>query len=281
MDFSAVAVAGTPGIVIAAAEDTTATPGFPGGGVILQGGTGNKGGGIGLFGGNANGTNQDGGGIALFGGVPTGSGNGGMIQLCCGFSGTYSLFIPVTYGSHQINFPDADGVFLLDTTFGDIFSSTLNTALSKGFGIQGFESTPNYFLSSIPYGGYDLVTDISFSPVVIPTETWLHQYSRLKIRNDSGTPLRMAFQGTSRLILDDFDDNAEDTFGLRDRGSCVVGTPKRPSLSFTLPDNYFHDFLTRLELFGTVRANLKGNSDLYITDDFKTRNRIVLAGRGT
>jgi hypothetical protein len=60
----------------------------------------------------------------------------------------------------------------------------------------------------------------------------------------------------------------------------VLGTPKCPAGSFRVPTDYQVDMLRRLTLTGPNRANLEGTSDLIVTDDFGTRSRIVLAGRG-
>lgn len=62
--------------------------------------------------------------------------------------------------------------------------------------------------------------------------------------------------------------------------SVVLGTPKSPTTSFTVPNNYFLDQMFRLALAGTVRATVEGTADLILTDDFNTRSRLVLAGRG-
>lgn len=62
--------------------------------------------------------------------------------------------------------------------------------------------------------------------------------------------------------------------------STLVGVPKTPAGNFTVPTNYVHTVQGRLTLAGTVRATLAGTADLILTDDFGTRSRIVLAGRG-
>lgn len=61
----------------------------------------------------------------------------------------------------------------------------------------------------------------------------------------------------------------------------IVGEPKiLPDVSFRIPNNYLEDFVGRLTLEKGARAILEGNADMYIVDDFGTRSRIVLAGRG-
>jgi hypothetical protein len=59
-----------------------------------------------------------------------------------------------------------------------------------------------------------------------------------------------------------------------------VGVPKTPLSSFTVKTGYQHVVIQRLTLSGTTRATLQGTADVFIIDDFATRSRIVLAGRG-
>lgn len=63
--------------------------------------------------------------------------------------------------------------------------------------------------------------------------------------------------------------------------SGIVGVPKTPTYAFTVPTGYQHTVQDRLTISGSVmRATLAGTADLILTDNFESRPRIVLAGRG-
>lgn len=106
---------------------------------------------------------------------------------------------------------------------------------------------------------YDLGTS------TIATEQFLLQYQHLKL---SGSR-RLAMEGTAEIVLNGFGTS----------NAAIVGSPKGAS-SFIVPDNYLYDLMYRLTLPNSVRADLRGSADLVITDDFSSRSRIVLAGRG-
>lgn len=57
----------------------------------------------------------------------------------------------------------------------------------------------------------------------------------------------------------------------------IAGSPKA-TVSFTVPNDYLYDLLYRLTMVGTQRVTLQGTADLVLSDDFRTRQRIVLAG---
>jgi hypothetical protein len=99
----------------------------------------------------------------------------------------------------------------------------------------------------------------------IEDEHFLLQHDHLKLVGIE----RLSLAGTGQLFLSAF-------------GSQPVyaGNPKIPSVSFTVPDGWMLDVITRLDLRLTTRVTLLGSADLYVTDDFATRSRIVLAGRG-
>lgn len=59
-----------------------------------------------------------------------------------------------------------------------------------------------------------------------------------------------------------------------------IGQPKTITSTVTVPDEYQYEQIDRLVLTGTARLVLQGTADFYVTDDFQTRSRIVLAGRG-
>lgn len=100
----------------------------------------------------------------------------------------------------------------------------------------------------------------------IATEQFLLQYRYLKL---SGSE-RMTLTGTARAVVLDL--NAND--------SVVLGSPKTPNMSFTVPTEYYLDVIKRLSLVNAMRACLVGTANLVMTDDFSTRSRIVLAGQG-
>jgi hypothetical protein len=59
-----------------------------------------------------------------------------------------------------------------------------------------------------------------------------------------------------------------------------LGIPKTLSKNFTVRTGYEHTVQARLTMTSTQRATLAGTANLIMTDDFGTRSRIVLAGRG-
>lgn len=61
----------------------------------------------------------------------------------------------------------------------------------------------------------------------------------------------------------------------------IMGRPKTAIGNFRVPTNYIHDVIGTLSISGyTTRSTLEGTANLVMTDDFGTRSRIVLAGRG-
>jgi hypothetical protein len=102
----------------------------------------------------------------------------------------------------------------------------------------------------------------------IPTGQVLWQATRLVLDSTS----RLGLEGTARVIV-------EDAGGIAN--PVILGTPKRPTVSFTVPTDYCL-FLTcgRLVLDNAMRVTLQGTADLILSDLFGTRSRIVLAGNG-
>lgn len=109
----------------------------------------------------------------------------------------------------------------------------------------------------------------AFDPgsISLATERFLALLSRLKLT----TTEQLGLAGTARVLIED-------------RGAVqatvYVGSPKTPPTSFTLLTDYFHDVIQRLNLLNSIRGTLLGTSTLVITDDFATRSRLVLAGKG-
>lgn len=99
--------------------------------------------------------------------------------------------------------------------------------------------------------------------VTIATATYVEQWQEIRLSSS----YRLTMAGTGRLNLLDNGTVA----------SVIVGTPRTPPVSFTVPTEYVHDLLARLSLTGQVRATLQGTADLWIVDDFKQRQRIVLS----
>jgi len=92
---------------------------------------------------------------------------------------------------------------------------------------------------------------------------FLFQYIRLAL---TGTN-RLDAAGTAEVVITNFS-----VYGAR-----YVGGPKS-NLSFNVAADNAHTVNNRLALTTVNRATLEGNADLYLTDDFGTRQRIVLAG---
>ena len=86
----------------------------------------------------------------------------------------------------------------------------------------------------------------------------------------SGTD-RITLAGTARAYI----------FGWTDAVSPnVVGRPKVYREPFRVPDLYEYLFTNRLTMEAAGRGILEGSADLILSDDFGTRSRVVLAGRG-
>lgn len=115
-----------------------------------------------------------------------------------------------------------------------------------------------------PYPQPSQATSSEVGQLLIDTADFQIIYQRATI-SDNG---RMSLIGTARLVLTD----------LHGQDSVILGTPRTPPLSFTVPTEYVLDQMTRLTLTGGMRATLQGTADLIITDDFKTRQRLVLTG---
>jgi hypothetical protein len=126
------------------------------------------------------------------------------------------------------------------------------------------QSARVYSPNNVP-GAYDP------GSVTVATERFLLQYAHLKLASTE----RMTVAGTARVVVEDHADQG--AFG---EPGIVLGRPKAPALSFTVPDGYILDVIGHLTLGGAVRATLQGLADLILTDDFGMRSRIVLAGRG-
>ena len=101
----------------------------------------------------------------------------------------------------------------------------------------------------------------------IPTGQVLWQLTRLTLDATS----RLGLEGTARALI-------EDAGGIST--PVILGAPKRPTTSFTVPTDYFLTIDRRLILDNAMRATLAGTADLLLSDDFGTRSRIVLAGNG-
>jgi hypothetical protein len=88
---------------------------------------------------------------------------------------------------------------------------------------------------------------------------------------------RMTIADTSRLVLPD-----QTQLIVTDNNATVdhvlVGVPRTPRINQIVPTGYDHDVLGTLKLEGTRRMSVLGTGQLVLSDDFKSRQRIVLAG---
>lgn len=64
------------------------------------------------------------------------------------------------------------------------------------------------------------------------------------------------------------------------QGWDTLGTQRKATRNFVIPGDYAHDVIGRLEMYGSLRGAIQGTGELILSDDFKTRGRVVLAGRG-
>jgi hypothetical protein len=109
-------------------------------------------------------------------------------------------------------------------------------------------------------------TGTAYDPgtVTIATERFLLQYQHLKL---SGSE-RATLAGTARVKIAD----------LGDLDSVIIGTPRVLSMNAIVQDCCVYDITPRLDI--RARTTLQGSARIVVTDDFNTRSRIVLAGRG-
>lgn len=140
----------------------------------------------------------------------------------------------------------------------DALGLATDTELAAGIAAHAAGADPHPTYASSP---------LAPGSITIATERFLLHYTRLKLASTE----RLAMEGTARIVVDDFS-TATDTL--------YLGSPKTPSRSFTVPTEYFHYQYQRLRLVDPMRATLEGTADLVLTDDFKTRSRLVLAGQG-
>jgi len=98
------------------------------------------------------------------------------------------------------------------------------------------------------------------------TDGYLFQYARITVSGAN----EIAVAGAGRLCVS--------SFGMT--GDLILGQPKFTTGSFTVPDTYAHDVPNRLALALGGRVTLLGTADLIIDDNFTSRSRIVLTGRG-
>jgi len=110
------------------------------------------------------------------------------------------------------------------------------------------------------------ISDLSGTVVVTDAE-WINLV-RVPL---AGTD-RVTLEGTARAHI----------FGWTDTASPnVVGRPKvYRTAPFRVPDGYEFILIERLTMERDARAILEGTADLIMSDDFRTRSRIVLAGVG-
>ena len=112
---------------------------------------------------------------------------------------------------------------------------------------------------------------------VIETEKFVIHRDHLKLSSSN----RMTVEGTARIYLRDIGEASWGAQGeLAGAGNIILGVPKSPRMSFTIPTDYQHQILNRLIMTGTMRGTLQGNADLYVENDAPQGGRISLSGRG-
>lgn len=147
------------------------------------------------------------------------------------------------------------------------YSPTADTGIAAiAFGSPGAYGSGNYVIRNDHEHPGPWAWPVTLpGSVTIATAEYARQWSRLGL----SSTLRLTASGTGRLLLEDWGS-----------GTVLMGSPKTHAVSFTVPNDYYHDMLTRLTLVNQTRATLVGTADLFISDDFKSRARIVLAGSG-
>lgn len=134
--------------------------------------------------------------------------------------------------------------------------------------------------STPPGGSVPTLLEGQLDPgsVTVETEHFVVHRDHLKLSSTN----RLTMEGTSRFYLRDIGENNYGPQGDISpvTGSVIMGTPKVPTVSFTVPTDYQFQLLNRLELRGSMRMSLLGTADLYIENDASRVGRIVLTGRG-
>jgi len=110
------------------------------------------------------------------------------------------------------------------------------------------------------------ISDLSGTVVVTDAE-WVNLV-QVKLESTD----RITLEGTARAYIFGWTDN---------RSYNVVGRPKTyTGEPFRVPNDFEFIIINRLSMGALTRGILEGSSDLILSDDFGTRSRIVLAGRG-
>jgi hypothetical protein len=131
-------------------------------------------------------------------------------------------------------------------------------------------------MTTVTHAFVSPISDGADATLVRPSN-WneLHTVDGFGANSFQGFHLKLA--GTERMVITGTNDLVIGGFGLAN--SIILGQPKVNDISFTVLNNYLYDQLNRLALSRDTRATLQGSADLYLTDDFGTRSRVVLAGR--
>jgi hypothetical protein len=148
-------------------------------------------------------------------------------------------------------------------TYGKMQVESGGTMLGRGTGGDGtvaelFIGDVRSFLQ-IPSTGYNP------GNVVWGTERFEVQWSHLKLSSTN----RLTLQGTNEVLLADLGEYIEN----------YVGQPKRTNISQVVRDGFRLETYGEFALRDAGRLDLRGDADLWLTDDFGARPRITLSGR--
>jgi hypothetical protein len=163
----------------------------------------------------------------------------------------------------------------------DAHAGTIDDAMhgSRGSSLHSDSHAASHAHNGVDGSGAVALLSGQLNPgsVTIATESFVVHRDHLKLSSTG----RLTQQGTSRFYLRDVGENAYGVQGeIAPVGNIILGVPKTPALSFTIPTEYQHQILGRLGLAVATRANLVGTADLYIENDAPRGGRIVISGRG-
>jgi hypothetical protein len=197
-----------------------------------------------------------------------------LVLQCRIFSGVaeaYNRFQLQHGGTHEWG----SGAALPDTNLYRSAANKLRTddALDVALTLDvGGDTTIGGTITAAAARGLLGVLDANYAPgsVAMLDKQFLLHYKRLEL---AGTE-RLTVPGTSNVVLTDMRTDQGN------KATRILGNPKILDASFTIPNDYTHTQRNRLTLPRDARATLLGTADLFLTDDFDSRSRVVLAGRG-
>lgn len=181
-------------------------------------------------------------------------------------------FRDVAAGSSKVTVTlDGNHNILIDVVPANLFTTAGSFfATESGGQLLGLGAIPNNTLlervgTNIVGIPQELIGSTDIGATSLITGQFMFQYQRL------------ALSGTNRFIAPGTSQTYVGNFGAF--GALYVGTP-RGNVSFNVASNFNHNVQNTLLLSSYNRVTLEGTANVYVEDNFTSRSRVVLAGRG-